>query len=64
MLKKTGKIISCAKRKEGLFLALNNKYDLNFYLLCGSDEKLGIDMINENIKKKNCFSLSEKNIDE
>ena len=43
---------------------LNTKYDLSFYLLCGSDEKEGVDMINENIKKKNCISLSDKNIDE
>ena len=43
---------------------LNTRYDLNFYLLCGPDEKEGVEMITKNIEKKNCVSLSDKNVDE
>jgi ADP-heptose:LPS heptosyltransferase len=43
---------------------LSSKYDLNFYLLCGPDEESGIEQITQNIKNKNCISLSNKNVDE
>ena len=52
------------KNYANLINKLNTKYDLNFYLLCGPEEAAGIDMINRNIKKKNCISLSNNNVGE
>jgi ADP-heptose:LPS heptosyltransferase len=43
---------------------LNESYNLNFYLLCGSNEKDGSNKIINSVHKKNIISLSNKNIEE
>lgn len=43
---------------------LNERYNLNFYLLCGSNETDGANKIINSINKKNVTSLSNKNIEE
>jgi len=43
---------------------LNERYNLNFYLLCGSNETDGANKIINNVNKKNVTSLSNKNIEE
>jgi len=43
---------------------LNERYNLNFYLLCGSNETDGANKIINSVNKKNVTSLSNKNIEE
>jgi len=43
---------------------LNGRYNLNFYLLCGSNETDGANKIINSVNKKNVTSLSNKNIEE
>ena len=43
---------------------LNERYNLNFYLLCGSNETDGANKIIYSVNKKNVTSLSNKNIEE
>ena len=43
---------------------LNESYNLNFYLLCGSNETDGANKIINSVHKKNIISLSNKNIEE
>ena len=43
---------------------LNERYNLNFYLLCGSNETDGANKIIYSVNKKNVISLSNKNIEE
>ena len=43
---------------------LNESYNLNFYLLCGSNETDGSNKIINSVHKKNIISLSNKNIEE
>jgi ADP-heptose:LPS heptosyltransferase len=43
---------------------LNERYNLNFYLLCGSNETDGANKIIYSVNKKNIISLSNKNIEE
>ena len=43
---------------------LNERYNLNFYLLCGSNETEGANKIIYSVNKKNVISLSNKNIEE
>ena len=48
----------------GLINHLNERYNLNFYLLCGSNETDGANKIINSVNKKNVTSLSNKNIEE
>jgi len=43
---------------------LNERYNLNFYLLCGSNETDGANKIINSVNKKNVTSLSNKDIEE
>ena len=43
---------------------LNGRYNLNFYLLCGSNETDSANKIINSVNKKNVTSLSNKNIEE
>ena len=43
---------------------LNERYNLNFYLLCGSNETDGANKVINSVNKKNVTSLSNKNIEE
>ena len=43
---------------------LNERYNLNFFLLCGSNETDGANKIINSVNKKNVTSLSNKNIEE
>ena len=52
------------KKYISLINHLNERYNLNFYLLCGSNETDGANKIIYSVNKKNVTSLSNKNIEE
>ena len=52
------------EKYSSLINHLNERYNLNFYLLCGSNETDGANKIINSVNKKNVTSLSNKNIEE